>query len=404
MRGSVLLVLALACLMGPLCAAGQAPVKQFLDIQFFQWLFGAVALLSVMVILAVKLFSDATANPQLGGWVKVELSSTVSALIFAAAVLALFASSDMLSILLSSGQSDYEGVIGEIDAGLVSMEGRTGEVMDTSILMLHYITLYSGYSFSYVIPLVVVNPYYGSSPFAGFSTFMSSANQAISASVNAMAVLMTMQFLLYYLPFLASRLVYVGLAIRFIPNARGVGTTLVVLCLAAYFIYPLSVGIANYFNDAVDLHEATVSADWLYDHFYKNVGIDKFVCQGPMKLAAGIPDVIWEMLICTPICAFLGGPACYVVCEEIVGWGYAGTVTVGQITVGGIMLNAMLNGNVSYSAVYDKFTPFFRYAGNLVLLVYMDAVLVGLLTITGAKALSSSLGGEMHILGLERLI
>jgi hypothetical protein len=41
---------------------------------------------------------------------------------------------------------------------------------------------------------------------------------------------------------------------------------------------------------------------------------------------------------------------------------------------------------------------------NLVLVGYLDFILIGLVTVSGAKSISAALGGEWYMAGIQRLI
>jgi hypothetical protein len=48
--------------------------------------------------------------------------------------------------------------------------------------------------------------------------------------------------------------------------------------------------------------------------------------------------------------------------------------------------------------------PFLRDVSNLVMVIYLDIVFIIMVTIAGARSLSTVLGGEWYMAGIQRLI
>ena len=54
--------------------------------------------------------------------------------------------------------------------------------------------------------------------------------------------------------------------------------------------------------------------------------------------------------------------------------------------------------------IYDTLAPFLQEIGNLVVISYVDTILVALITIITVKGVSTALGGEYFMAGIQRLV
>jgi hypothetical protein len=64
-----------------------------------------------------------------------------------------------------------------------------------------------------------------------------------------------------------------------------------------------------------------------------------------------------------------------------------------------------MSGDTTYWLnAYDTVMPFLRDVNSVVFLTYIDLILIAIITISGARSLSSALGGEAYMFGVQRLI
>jgi hypothetical protein len=79
-------------------------------------------------------------------------------------------------------------------------------------------------------------------------------------------------------------------------------------------------------------------------------------------------------------------------------------VTVGQNVYGFSVFAANVASDKNIVDIYNVLKPFLKAVNDRIVLCYIDLILISTITYVGVKSVSSALGGEYFLAGLQRLI
>jgi hypothetical protein len=76
----------------------------------------------------------------------------------------------------------------------------------------------------------------------------------------------------------------------------------------------------------------------------------------------------------------------------------------GLLLIWTLYISAFGGGEIYAKGAFDALYPFLKNVNNLVFMGYLDFILIAIVTVTGARSLSTALGGEWYMAGIQRLI
>lgn len=387
-------------------------------------IFPAILLLVVMILVAMTMLSTALSMPQLEAWAKVEIRELISSVIIIIFVMAAVGGTDLAAArLLSSFSTGAEGVGGcEKDSTLSAyavclvnnMIAPLDGAYQDAIKVSHYISLISGYSFTYPVSMYVFSFSYMEAPYSAYGSLLSALYQAAGALVNAILTYNTIILFLGFFAFASLQLLPLAFALRVIPFTRSVGTTLIALCIAGYVIFPFSVVLVSEMHDVVVDKTGLLDNIRLSDSVFSKMklhipGNFDDVCKGWIKDFASLPGEAWGVAICTPLCLaqLFAYAECWLTCwNYVAGVFYPTAVNYGQTIYGFMFLmsNLTMQSAGGIGAIYQSLYPYYSAINNAVMLSYAEVIVISTLTYVGAKSVSSALGGEYYLPGMQRLI
>jgi hypothetical protein len=365
-----------------------------------------IAIIVGIFLALVWMLSTAIADPRLGALAKTEAREFVAALILIALITGFFIGSSGISIALT-GETDYVTVSQDMIDGWID---RYDDAFTNVVGAASRVRAAASYSPYVNIPIWYVSLSYSVSPIAGIAIFLGSLNMASQALTNAIFLLEAVRLLLSFLDITIPK-IFLPLAfmLRLIPFTRKLGNTLIAVAIAGIVFLPFSVILANAMNDAIDV-QPSINLDVLDAKPWLMMLMEPACETIPIRGLLALTDVIFALIVCLPLLfnPFTAGayPACYELVKQAV---YPIIMNVFQLVNAAVLL-AWLSYFSAFGAkeyannIFDALQPFLRDVGNLVLLGYMDIILIGLITIVGARSLSAALGGEWYMAGIQRLI
>lgn len=383
------------------------------------------AMIAVFLVGGAYMFSQLLQNSQLEAWSKSEWKELILAGITVSLVLAAVSAVGMEQILATI--TGYQSSNSFINAVENRFQGFTNNLTTDyihTIKVANRLGMVSSYSYTRAGGYIF---YFSqlSGPFVGTSGLMQSL--AILAG-NLSNALMVYQAMLIFLKFFFNTsieiILPIGLAMRFIPFTRRVGGTLIALALAGIFIYPFSMVLVAEIHDNIGVQHSQLTPTDL-EKFTMNLpsSLTELCTNDFIRFFTSFNEWGWWLTICLPYCklhcAASAEPTCFNlcftplsgICWNAISFPFFNLVqttllvstSIVQVAEAQHITNALNGGNIGimFDIVTNKLViP----VGNAASVPIMEAVLVAALTIVGARSISAALGGEIAIVGLERLV
>jgi hypothetical protein len=388
---------------------------QYID---FMPLVPMVGITMAVVIAFLYMAATAFSNPRLLAWVKTELRELIAGVILVSVIFSSFVASNSISMALSGDESYMESAIVEIEEILTDDAQGVDRAYKDIIVSASKVRAGATYMPNLSIPLWYVILNYSTSPYSGIAPMLSSLGMGASALSNIIFIyeglLLILKFSAVVVPSIILPLAFCA---RLIPFTRKIGNTLIGLSLGVMVIMPLSIILVGSINhDIVDYPRASLTSsqlDELDANPWAMVFAEPFCGSDTMRTLFGLTDVGFAAVVCLPLLIFYppGYPAClnivqYSVYPIISNVFYIVHAVILGIWIGWAEIGAAANDGL-YGWAKDVFGilyPFLVEVNNLTLLLYVDFILIALLTVTGAKSISSALGGEWYLAGIQRLV
>ncbi len=379
-----------------------------------------VALIVAAFLGIMSMMATALSDPRLEAWVKTEIREFAAALILAAIVIGFFAATggnELAAALGGTGSANYvQSSVAVLDKWL----GSYDSAFTTAIRAAAKIRVGATYSPYISVPLWWVSVNYATSPLAGSAILLLPLNLAAGGLTNALYLAEGMRMLIVFMLVTGPRILLpLSLCLRFIPFTRKLGNTMIAVSIAGMVLLPASVLIADALNGtlvdaqgrstvpnpSMDLSVIDKNNPWAMNVF-------QWACAAiPIRAILGMTEQGFAAVICAFLLLLLIGavafPACYAFTSQVV---YPILMTVFQ-AVNAITLITWEagfsrgSGAADYAnAVFNELFGFLRDVNNLVFLGYIDFIIIGLITVVGARSLSAALGGEWYLAGIQRLI
>jgi hypothetical protein len=382
----------------------------------------AVAIIVVMLLGAMGMVASAISNPQLEAWVKTEIRELVAGLILVVIVVGFFAvtGNDIAATL--TGKPAALTTNGYVNSALVVLDNWTvgyDAAFVTAIKAAAKIRVGATYAPYISIPLWYVGLNYATSPLAGVAILLLPLNMAAGGLTNAMFIARGIRMLIVFVAVTGPPILLpLSLCLRLIPFSRKLGNTMIAVSLAGLVLLPVSVLIADSLNGTLvdaqghstvpkpymDLSVIDENRPWSMTVFQP-------VCSAvPLRAILGMTEWPFALIVCLPLLLGVVTAAAYPACVSLVANVIYPIIMVVFQLINAILLIAWevnFSGTKTEayaSAVFDQVFNFLKDVNNLVFLGYIDFIIIAIITVVGARSLSTALGGEWYLAGIQRLI
>ncbi|VVC04858.1 Uncharacterised protein [Candidatus Bilamarchaeum dharawalense] len=375
-----------------------------------------IAAIVIAILLGLSyMMANMLSDPKLEAWVKTEIREfgialiTITFLTVGIVVISLAGSDPSQNIgKVFTGDTAYmdtatgiiDGWIGTFDTAFKYAIEAGGKIRTAST--------YSPYL---SIPLWYVSISYSTNPLSGSMLLLTPLTMAAQALTNAIFLSEGVRLIIVYCKVIVPKILLPGaFIVRLVPFTRKLGNTLIAVAIAAYIFLPLSVIIVDKLNATID--PDTISPDMDTDGLNAAtwiMGASAPFCQAKVvRFLLGLGDYPFALIVCLFLLFIPGGqavyPSCVFLVQNVV---YPLIQVIFQIlfTLFVILWEPIVMAGQKYWLdAFDIVMPFLEHVNNLVLLTYIDMILIGILTVTGARSLSAALGGEIYMFGIQRLI
>ncbi|MBU0591427.1 hypothetical protein KKF81_01280 [Candidatus Micrarchaeota archaeon] len=369
----------------------------------------AVAIIVGIFLATAGMLSHAISDPKLDAWIKIETREFVAALLLIAIIMGLFftVTSNSISIALTGDVNYIQGAENIADQWLEDYDNAFEKIVGAATRIRASAT-YSPYM---SLPLWYVSISYSTSPIAGVGIVLGSMNIAAQNLANVIFVTEGVRMLLSFIKITAPKILLpLALCLRIIPFTRKTGNTLIALAVAGIVLLPFSVILAESMNQTIDRPEPSIDLSELEARPWAMVMMEPLCESTVMRTLLLSTDIGFALIVCLPmlLVPVIGVglyTACYNLVKEVV---YPLINMIFQLVIMAVLIiwEAVYSaGSDDYAnQVFNALYPFLRDVGNLVFLGYLDIILIGIITIAGARSISGALGGEWYMAGIQRLI
>ncbi|MFN7991140.1 MAG: hypothetical protein U0R44_03190 [Candidatus Micrarchaeia archaeon] len=362
----------------------------------------AIAIIVVIFLAAMNMLAHSISNPQLEAWAKTEIREFLAGLIIIAIVIGILVGSNGLAVVLT-GHNDY---ITKAQSVVDSWgDGLTGAYHDV-ITAASYIRVAASYSSGTNIPIWWVSLSYQTAPLSGASIYLVPLSLATQGLSNAIFLAEAIRLLISFFGVVIPQILLpMAFCARLIPFTRRVGNTLIAICVGVVLFLPLSVIIADMVNGQIGLTAPALSDPDSLDSNPFPIYAIGWACEAaPIRILFSLTDPLFALILCLPIAWIPGAfPVCFDLLWHVV---YPIISLIFQIVnaVTLIAWEAFINPGKYGGTVFDHLQPFMRDVSNYVMVIYMDIVLIAIITMSSIRSLSAALGGEWYMAGIQRLI
>jgi hypothetical protein len=362
----------------------------------------AVAAVMIVVLALTNMIAVSISNPQLEAWAKTEMREFVAGVFLIGIIIALFISSNGISQALT-GEDDYMVAAGNIITGWV--DNLMAAYTDL-ITAAQKIRIAASYSSGTNVAIYWVSLTYQTSPLGGASVFMMPLSLATQGLTNAIFLSEGIRMLLTFFKIVTPKILLpLAFSLRLIPFTRKTGNTIIALALATIVFLPASVIFVQAVNDQIVVPQPRVADMGALDADPYPVYAFGAICESKFfRILFGLTDPLFALVTCLPLAVIPGAfPACYSLVWQVVYpimsmiFQYANLILL-------IVWEGVVNPGEYGADVFNQLRPFLRDVTNLVLVIYMDVIFIGILTLSGARSVAAVIGGEWYMAGVQRLL
>jgi hypothetical protein len=371
------------------------------------------AVVVVIFIALMNMMGIAISSPQIQAWVKTEIRELIAGIILVVIIYSFFIGSVGISSALT-GTGDYlNASVNIIDNILTNETVGYDRAMHDIIRAATRIRAAATYSPYLSVPLWYVGLTYSTAPMSGVGILfapLSSATQGIANIVFLYeGIALLLRFSATAVP---AVLLPIALSLRLIPFTRKIGNTLIAISLAALVLLPFSVFVVDAIHKSISYPQAYLTGfqlDRLDPGAWAMTIAEPFCENMVVRTILSLNDLLFSMLVCLPL-AFIPivGSALFAACQPLVqNVIYPIFMVALQIIYDAALLSWISfagEGTAYANEAFNIVYPFLMQVNNLVLLGYLDAIIIGIITISGARSISVALGGEWYLGGIQRLI
>jgi hypothetical protein len=363
-----------------------------------------VAVIVIIFLGIMSMMASATSDPRLEAWAKTEIREFVAALIIVGIVVGFFITSNTIAAALGGGANYIASALNVTDKWI----GWYDSAFEYAIRAAAKIRVGATFSPYMSVPLWYVGINYATTPLAGTAILLLPLNLAAGGLTNAIYITEGIRMLVIFLLITGPKILLpLSLCLRLIPFSRRLGNTMIAVSLAGMVFLPASILIADALNGTITVPSPHMTLSVL-DPNPTTMAIFQPICAAiPLRAILSMTDPLFAVIVCLPIAWIPGAFAvCYPIVQNIV---YPILMVVFQLVNSISLIAWEMNfeggsGEQYANAVFDQVQPFLKDVNNLVFLGYLDFIIIGIITMTGARSLSSALGGEWYMAGIQRLI
>ncbi len=368
---------------------------------------GTTVILMVVLLASCNMIAAALNLPALEAWVATEVREMIAgAILFAIVGGLVYTGTNPIVVALTAGATaDYEADINNFANGMIAT--YTNSYHDV-IKMSHYLTMKAGLVTSLNIPVYYFGLTQSSTPVAGYGGFLVPIAHAAGALSNGLYIYTLIKVLFEFFSNITVPLLSFAFAFRFIPFTRQLGNTLIALILGANILFPASIILVKDFHSMINVPAPMITSGEFNEMAARipgGEGLD-FICSNDVirVLMVSFGELGLDIIVCVPIAlATLG--AGWFPCKELI----EGTIwpilqLVSMTYVDSVLLMAQFGAGGDVDVISDAIFRFTTETTGLVLVAYIDAIIIGTITIVGTRSIASALGGEYFLGTVSRLV
>lgn len=373
-----------------------------------------LTLITIAIFLAIlKTFSGALGLPPLEAWIKSEIREIIVTAVLLTVFLSVIGASDVI-IQAITGEIGIEGsncvrdaAINAANNMLIKYENAYNSIIDAATRLRAASTYSSGASAGFI-----VYGGYSSSVYGGAYPLIGSLNAATVGLTNAIFLYKAINALINFFAIAVPYFLFpAAFCLRAFPFTRRIGNTLIAIALGLAIFFPMSVILVGYLNNIVgtpspqltksDLGKLGVEEGW-------GSKILSPICKNEWARATlGANELVFSTMVCLPLLFVpFVGPGLFMACFHIT----ADIVYPVMMAAESFGLSALITGLDKLTAhfdvgkAFDIIYPFLRDVNILVVVSYVNVLLIGIITIGAIRSISTALGGEIYLPGVEKLI
>lgn len=370
----------------------------------------AVAVAVASFIGIATMVASATSDPRLEAWAKTEVREFLGALVIIGVMYALFVLSNNIAAVIGGGSNYLTTSMDILEKNWTAGYDGAFEYLIRAAAKVRTGATYAPYI---SVPLWYVGINYSTGPLQGAGILLMPLNMAAAVLTNAIFIAEGIRMLIVFLLVVGPPILFpLAACIRMIPFTRRLGNTVIAITMAGMVFLPVSVIVANALNSTLGasypdptkkMDLKALDADpWAMTVFQP-------MCAAlVLRAMLGMTDLVFALVVCLPLLFTPWTAALYPVCWQLVQNVIYPIINVIFQLVNTILViawEASLGDGSEYAiAAYTQIAAFLAEVNNLVLLGYIDFIVIGIITIGGARSLSSFLGGEWYMAGIQRLL
>ncbi len=371
----------------------------------------AIAIIVGMFLALSNMLATTTSDPRLQAWTKTEMQEFVGAIILVVGITAVFMGVGGLGSPIATtltGDADHINSSITIVDSWIANYNSAFKSMIAAATKIRAAATYSPYM---NIPLWYVSISYSTAPISGIGILLGPINMAGNSLANVIFMAEGLRMIILLMQTTIPKIILpLAFCLRIIPFSRKLGNTLIALSLAGMVLLPFSVILTNALNNTIDYPTPTIDVSKLDAKPAAMMMMEPLCESKVVRTILLANDVIFSLIVCLPL--LLSGvgavyyPVCYNLMKEVI---YPLLQTLFQLTVTAIMIiwEASFNGalrDMYLDNVFNALQPFLANVSNLIFLSYLDFALIVIITYTGARSISTALGGEWYMAGIQRLV
>lgn len=367
---------------------------------------GITIMLMVILLASMNMMAQALNKPDLEAWVKIEVREMIIAGILTAIVGSFIVSNTnpLVLILTAGATTNYEdGISGFIN----EMIEIYSDAYEHILHMSHFLSLTAGLMISMNIPAWYFGVTESGAPATGYGSFLIPIAHAAGALSNGIYIYMIMKLLLDFFTKVSVLILPFGFMFRFIPYTRQMGNTIIALIIGGYILFPASLILVKDFHSMINVPHPKITPN---EYKEMNVRIPggaalEFICEQEVARSMfRLGELGLDIVVCIPVAIAtlgVGWAPCKAAMENIV-WPALSLTMMTYIDT--VLILAQLGVGRNPDKIFEAIFRFMSDTTGLVLLAYIDAIVVGIITIVGTRSIATALGGEYYLGTLSRLI
>lgn len=378
----------------------------------FMSLFLLTMIVTVVLLALAKNFSGIFNLPQLDAWIKNEIREVIVTAVLFVVLVSAIGGFDLITTAITNKDCAYEAAKSSTQ-DMIGKYDTAYESLIKAMTRLRFLSSYSTYgSGGFIFYLG-----YSNSKYAGIYPLINSLSAAASGLTNGIFLYKAINKLLDFFHIIVPYVLFpVAFSFRAFPLTRNIGNTLIAISIGLAIFFPLAIIMTGIMNSTLLVptpHIPPNDLQKLYggESFWENPNAKNtlsFICGNELlRGLLGAGELVFALVACWPFLLVpIAGPALFNACFELVSNVFYPILTaVGSLGMMSIitMLDQLVY-NVDTDALFNIIYAFLKDVNILVVVSYVDTLLIGLITLSGIRSISATLGGELYLPGVERLI